>query len=141
MRRFQKKEVLIIGLVQLIFPEGPITENVDAEKVEGFSDRLIDLGDILNDGCGCFDSGNFLYLEVDLFRKAPSKGGDLEIGFSGDMIHGGVEGFNGRVDGRLDTDEDGHSQGDSYHGKKGSSFMVPKMAEGDVFEEVKEDHK
>jgi hypothetical protein len=56
------------------------------------------------------------------------------------MIHGGVEGFNGRVDGRLDTDEDSHSQGDSYHGKKGSSFMVTEMAKGDVFEEVKEDH-
>jgi hypothetical protein len=141
MRRFQKKEVLTLGLVELIFPEGAITENVDAKKVEGFSDGLIDLGDVLNDGRGCFDSGNFLYLEVDLFRKAPSKGSDLEIGFSGNMIHGGVEGFDGRMDGRLDTDEDGHSQGNSYHGKKGSSFMVTEMAESNGFEEVEENHK
>jgi hypothetical protein len=53
------------------------------------------------------------------------------------MIHGGVEGFNGGVNGRLDTDENGHAQGDSYYGKNGSSFMVAEMAEGDIFEEVK----
>jgi hypothetical protein len=57
------------------------------------------------------------------------------------MIHRSVERFDGRVDGRLDTDEDAHSQGDPYHGKKGSSFVVTKMAEGDVFEEMKENHE
>jgi hypothetical protein len=94
----------------------------------------------LNDGCGCFDSGNFFYLEVDLFRKAPAKGGDLEIGFSGNMIHGGVEGFNGGIDSRLDADENSHSQGNSYHGKEGSSLVMMKMAEGDGFEEMGENH-
>jgi hypothetical protein len=57
------------------------------------------------------------------------------------MIHGGVERFDGSMDGRLDADEDGHSQGDPDHGKKGSSFVMTKMAEGDGFEEVEEDHK
>jgi hypothetical protein len=57
------------------------------------------------------------------------------------MIHGGVEGFNGCIDGCLNTDENGHSEGDSYHGKESSSLVVMKMGEGDGFEEVKEDHK
>jgi hypothetical protein len=43
--------------------------------------------------------------------------------------------------GHLDTDEDGHSKGDPYHGKKGPSFMVTKMAKRDGFEEVNQDHK
>jgi hypothetical protein len=123
--------------MELVFPERTITENVDAKKVEGFSDGLIDLGDVLNDGCGCLYSGNTFYPGIDVFRKTPSERSDLEIGFSRNMIHGGVEGFNGCVNGRLDTDEDTHSQGDSYYGKNGSSFMVAEMAEGDVFEEVK----
>jgi hypothetical protein len=41
----------------------------------------------------------------------------------------------------LDADKNTHSKGDSYDAKKGSSFMVTEMAEGDVLEEVKEDHK
>jgi hypothetical protein len=45
------------------------------------------------------------------------------------------------VNGRLDTDENGHAQGDSNHGKDRSSFVVTKMAEGDVFEEVNQNHK
>jgi hypothetical protein len=56
------------------------------------------------------------------------------------MIHRGVEGFDGCMDRRLDADENGHSQGDSYHGKNRSSFMMAEMAEGNGFEEVKEDH-
>jgi hypothetical protein len=43
--------------------------------------------------------------------------------------------------GHLDTDKDSHSKGDPYHGKKGSSLMVTKMAKGDAFEEVNQDHK
>jgi hypothetical protein len=43
--------------------------------------------------------------------------------------------------GHLHTDEDSHSKGDSYHGKKSPSFMVTKMAKGDGFEEVNQDHK
>jgi hypothetical protein len=57
------------------------------------------------------------------------------------MIHRGVERFDGCMDGRLDAHENSDSQGDSYHGKKGSSLVVMKMAEGNGFEEVKEDHK
>jgi hypothetical protein len=57
------------------------------------------------------------------------------------VIDRGIEGFDGGVYGHLDADEDSYSEGDAYDGKKGSSFMVSKMAQGDRFEEVKQDHK
>jgi hypothetical protein len=56
------------------------------------------------------------------------------------MIHGGIEGFDGSVNGRLDADENSDSQGDPYHRKKGSPFMVAKVAERDVLEKMKEEH-
>jgi hypothetical protein len=73
---FQKKEALVVGLVKLVFSKRPVTKDIDPKKIEGFSNRLIDLGDILNDGRGGFDSGSSFHL-----RKASSEGGDLEIGF------------------------------------------------------------
>jgi hypothetical protein len=136
MRGLQKKETFVIGLVKLIFSKRAITKDIDAKKVERFSDGLIHLGDILNDGCGCFDPRNFLYLEIDLFRKASSERGDLEIGFSRDMIDGRIEGFDGGVNGGLNADKDSDSQGDPYHGEEGPSFMIAKMTKGDVFEEA-----
>jgi hypothetical protein len=136
MRVFQEEKTFFIRLVELIFPEGPITEDIDAKKVEGLSDGLIHLGGILNDRRSCFDPGNFFYLEINLFRKASSERGDLEIGLSRNVIHRGIEGFDGGVYGHLDADEDGHPKGDPYDGKKGPSFMVTKMAEGDGFEKV-----
>ena len=45
------------------------------------------------------------------------------------------------MNGRLDTDEDSHSQGDADHGKKGSSLVVTEMTERDGFEEMGQDHK
>jgi hypothetical protein len=45
------------------------------------------------------------------------------------------------VNGGLDTDKDGDSQGDPYHGEERPTFMIAKMTESNVFEEVKEDHK
>jgi hypothetical protein len=57
------------------------------------------------------------------------------------MIHGSIEGFDGSVNSHLDADKNTHSQGDSYNGKNGSPFMKTKVAEGDVLEEVEEDHK
>jgi hypothetical protein len=141
MRNFQKKETLVIGLVKLIFSKRAITQNIDTEKVEWFSDGLIYLRDILNDGCGGFDPRNFFYLEIDLFRKPSSERGDLEIGFPRDMIDGGVEGFDGGVNGRLNAHEDSDSQGDPYQGEEGPSLMIAKMTEGNIFEKMKEDHK
>jgi len=57
------------------------------------------------------------------------------------MVYRSVEGFDGGVNGRLNTDKNAYSQGDSYDGKKGSPFVVIEMAKGDVSKEVKEDHK
>jgi hypothetical protein len=57
------------------------------------------------------------------------------------MIHGGIEGFDGRVNGQLNADKNTHSKGNSYDRENGSSFMKTKMAEGNIFEEVEEDHK
>jgi hypothetical protein len=57
------------------------------------------------------------------------------------MIHRGIEGFDGGVNGRLDADKNSDPKGDPYHRKNGSPFMVAKVAEGDVFEEVNQDHK
>jgi hypothetical protein len=57
------------------------------------------------------------------------------------MVYRGVEGFDGGVNGCLNTDKNAYSQGDSYNGKKGSPFVVIEMAKGDVSKEVKEDHK
>jgi hypothetical protein len=56
------------------------------------------------------------------------------------MIHGGIEGFDGGVNGRLDADKNSDPKGDPYHGKNGSPFMVVKVTEGNVFEEMKENH-
>ena len=57
------------------------------------------------------------------------------------MVYRSVEGFDGGVNGCLNTDKDPYSQGDSYDGKKGSPFVVIEMAKGDVSKEVKEKHK
>jgi hypothetical protein len=136
MRGFQKEETFVVGLVKLVFSERAVAKDIDTEKVERFSDRLIDLGDILYDGRGCFDSGNFFYLEIDFFRKASSERGHLDIGFSRDMIDGGVEGFDGGMNGGLNADEDGDSESNPDHGEEGSSLMVAKMTESNVSEEV-----
>jgi hypothetical protein len=45
------------------------------------------------------------------------------------------------VNGHLDADKDTHSKGNPYNREEGPSFMVAKVAEGDVFKEVKEDHQ
>ncbi len=87
----------------------------------------------MNDRCGRLDPGDFFYFEINLFREASSERGDLEISLSRDVIDRGIEGFDGGVYGQLDTDEDTHSKGDPYHAKKGPSFMVTKMAKGDIF--------
>jgi hypothetical protein len=99
MRVFQKEKTFMLGLIKLIFSKGLITEDINAEEIKGFSDRFVYLGDILNDGCGRFDSGNFFYLEINLFRKASSERSDLKIGFPRDMIDGGIKGFDGCVNG------------------------------------------
>jgi hypothetical protein len=95
----------------------------------------------LYDRCSCFDSGDFFYFEIDLFREASSERSDLEISFSRDVINRGIEGFDGGVYGHLDADKDSHPEGDPYDGKKGPSFMVSKMAKRDFFEKVWENHK
>jgi hypothetical protein len=56
------------------------------------------------------------------------------------MVYRSVEGFDGGVNGRLNTDKNAYSQGDSYDGKKSSPFVIAKMTERDAFEEMKEDH-
>src|SRR4030042_2111395 len=99
MRVFQKEKTFLFGLIELIFSKGLITEDIDAEKIKGFSNGFVYFGDILNDWCGRFDSGTFFYLEINLFRKASSERGNLKIGFPRDMIDGGIEGFDGRVNG------------------------------------------
>jgi hypothetical protein len=49
------------------------------------------------------------------------------------MIHGGIEGFDGRVNGQLNADKNTHSKGNSYDRENSPSFMKTKMAEGNVF--------
>jgi hypothetical protein len=84
---FQKKKALFIGLIELVFPEGLIADDIDPKEVEGFPYGLIHLGGILNDRCSSLDSGNFFYLEKNLFGKASSERGDLKIGLSGDIVY------------------------------------------------------
>jgi hypothetical protein len=134
---FQKQEAILFGLIKLILSKRFIAEDIDPEKIEGFSNRLIDLRNILNNRGRRFDSGDFFYFEIDLFRKSSSEGGDLEIGFSGDMIYRGIEGFDGGVDGHLDTDKDTYSKGNARNREEGSPSMVAKVTEGDISEEVK----
>jgi hypothetical protein len=141
MRGLQKEKTFVIGLVKLIFSERAVAEDIDTEKVKRLSDGLIHFGDILNDGRGCFDSGNFFYLEIDFFGKTSAERGDLEIGFSGDMINGGVEGFDGGMNGGLNAYKNSDSQSNSHHGEERPSLMIAKMTEGNVFKEVKENHK
>jgi hypothetical protein len=45
------------------------------------------------------------------------------------------------VNSDLDADKDTHPKGNPHNRKNGSSFMVVKMAQGDGFEEVNQDHK
>jgi len=123
--------------MKLIFSKRLIAEGIDPKKIEGFSYWLIDLGNILNHRGRRFDPRDFFYFEIDLFRKSSSEGGDLEIGFSRDMIYRDIEGFDGGVNGHLDTDKDTHSKGNARNREEGSSSMVAKVTEGDISEEVK----
>ena len=66
---FQKIEVLLVRVVELIVPELLIAENVDAKEIEGFSDGVIDLCDILDHGCGSFNPRHPFDLQIGLFGK------------------------------------------------------------------------
>jgi hypothetical protein len=57
------------------------------------------------------------------------------------MIHGGIEGFDGRMNGNLYADENGDPKNNSYKGKGCPHLIETEVGEGDGFEEMKKDHR
>ena len=57
------------------------------------------------------------------------------------MIHGGIEGFDGRVNGNLYGDENGDPKNNSQKGERCPHLIETEVGKGDGFEEMKKDHK
>jgi hypothetical protein len=117
----------------LILPELLIAEDIDPEEVKGLSNGFVDLADKLDDRCRGLDPWHSFYLKKRFLRKTPAKRSDLEIGFSRDMVHSRIEGFDGRMDRHLDANKNTDPKGNPHNREECSHFMEMEMTESDLF--------